>query len=95
MSLQMNEILRFMLKRNKRKHQRMHKQMHTQLEGVYNLSTTAFVFHVVVCQPHLTLKQVSKVKFNTWKRFPGQYLVQVIFTFRTCRSNIRGDRRPF
>ena len=40
----MNEMLRFMLKPDKRTHGRMHKQTHV-VEGVYNLSTTTYAFH--------------------------------------------------
>ena len=28
-------------------------------------------YHSTTVAPHLTLKQGSKVKFNTWERFPG------------------------
>ena len=43
----------------------------------------------------MTLKQGSKVKFNTSERFPGLDFLQIVFTSQTSRSNCKGDIRPF
>ena len=49
---------------------------------------------VLVC-PQLTLKQESKVKFDTCKRFAGHDFLYILFIFWSPRNNYKGDTRPF
>ena len=41
--------------------------------------------------PYMTLKQGSKVKFDTCRRFAEQDFQEVVFSFQTPRTNDRGD----
>ena len=40
----------------------------------------------LVCWFHLILKQWSKVKFDTGKRFAGSYFLYVVFTFQSSKA---------
>ena len=41
--------------------------------------------------PQLTLKQGSKVKFNTWEKFPEHDFLLVVLTFQISKTTNKGD----
>ena len=50
---------------------------------------------ILFYDPHLTLKQESKVISDTCKRFADKDFLLVVFSFRTPRTNDKEDTRPF
>ena len=101
-------MLRFMLKPDKRMHVRMHKQTHiwkaftmSRPRPLQSLQSEAIApiirekygrFSVTTS---FNLEAGVKGQIQHLKRFTGHDFLQVVFTFRTSKSNIWGDIRPF